>query len=184
MAHTEENRPATYGLLAEYLSPQELHEAILKTKAEGYTVIDAFTPYPVHAISEEICNHQKSKVSKIVGAGALLGFLTAAGMQYFISAIDYPLNIGGRPLNSWIAFIPICFELTVLFSSFSAIGGMLFLNDLPKPHHPLFNVERFERASVDRHFLLIESEDPRFDAEATRTFLQGLEPQEVMDVDW
>ena len=185
MAHVDNERPATYGILAEFLSPTELYEAILKTKEEGYTEIDAFTPYPVHVISEEICNHEKSKVSKIVGTAAILGLATALGMQYWISAVDYPLNIGGRPLASWIAFIPVSFELTVLFSAFTAFGSMMILNGLPEPYHPLFNVERFERASVDRHFLLIESKDSKFDTDSTRAFLQSLGPhEEVMDVDW
>lgn len=177
-------KPAFYGAVAEFLSAQDLLDAIYQTKDAGYTEIDAFTPFPVEEISEEICNHKKSNVSKIVGTMAILGTLTAFSLQYYVSVIAYPLNIGGRPLFSWPAWIPVMFELTILFASFGAIGGMLFLNGLPRPYHPLFNLERFERASIDRHFLLIQSTDSQYDAAETRAFLQGLDPEEVMDVDW
>ena len=116
--------------------------------------------------------------------GAILGAATAVGLQYWSAAIAYPLNIGGRPLNSWPAFIPVTFELTVLFASFAAIGGMMLLNGLPRPYHPVFNVPDFERASVDRHFLLIQSEDAQFDHEKVRAFLEELGPEEVIDVNW
>lgn len=178
------DKPRFYGLLAEYESAQDLLDAVRATKKEGYTEIDAFTPYPVEAISLEVENGKKSQVSKLVGTGALLGFLTAAFGQWWMSAQAYPLNIGGRPLNSWPAFIPVAFELTVLFASFSAIGGMLFLNRLPRPNHPLFAVPQFERANIDRCFLLIKSEDAKYEEEKTRTFMEGLGPDEVIDVDW
>ena len=184
MATESQNKPSVYGLLAEFETAGALLDALRRTKSEGYVEIDAFTPYPVHAVCEEISDHKKSKVSKIVGAGAFLGLMTAMGLQYWISTTAYPLNIGGRPLNSWPAFIPVAFELTVLFASFAALGGMLFLNRLPRPHHPLFAVERFERATVDRCFLLVQSRDEKFDPRETRTFLEGLDPDEVMDVDW
>jgi hypothetical protein len=177
-------KPKLYGLLAEFASPQKLLEAVHRVKDEGYRSIDAFMPYPVEEISHEICDHQKSKVSVIVGAGALLGLATAFGLQYWVSVYSYPVNIGGRPLNSWPAFVPVMFELTVLFASFAALGGMLILNRLPRPHHPLFALERFERVMVDRFFLLIKSDDGRYEEEKTRSFLDGLGPHEVLDVDW
>lgn len=177
-------KPPFYGLVAEFTSAQALLEAVLETKGEGYTSIDAFMPYPVEEISHEICNHKKSKVSKIVGVGALLGLATAFALQYWVSVYSYPLNIGGRPLNSWPAFVPVMFEVTILFASFSAIGGMLFLNGLPRPYHPLFNLEKFERVMVDRFFLLIKSDDGSYDHETTRAFLEGLGSNEVIDVDW
>jgi len=122
--------------------------------------------------------------SQFVAVGAAVGLATAFALQYWISVYSYPLNIGGRPLNSWPAFVPVMFELTVLFASFSALGGMLFLNRLPRPHHPLFAVKQFERVTVDRFFLLIKSDDDKFDHQPTRAFLEGLGPHEVLDVDW
>ena len=177
-------KPPFYGLLAEFASPQTLLEAVYRVKEEGYTSIDAFMPYPVEEISHEICDHKKSKVSTIVAAGAILGLMTAFALQYWVSVYSYPVNIGGRPLNSWPAFVPVMFELTVLFASFAALGGMLFLNRLPRPHHPLFALERFERVMVDRFFLLIKSDDASYDHEKARSFLKGLDSDEVMDVDW
>lgn len=184
MAAETREKPPIYGWLAEFTSAQRLLEALHRTKREGYASIDAFTPYPVEAISEEVVDHRKSRVSLIVAVGALLGLATAFGLQYWISVHSYPLNIGGRPLNSWPAFVPVMFELTVLFASFAALGGMLFLNRLPRPHHPLFNLKEFERVTVDRFFLLIKSDDARFDPETTRAFLSGLGPEEVLRVDW
>lgn len=178
------NKPPFYGILAEFTSAQTLLDAVLRVKGEGYTSIDAFMPFPVEEISQEICNHKKSKVSKIVAVGALLGLATAFAMQYWVSVYSYPLNIGGRPLNSWPAFVPVMFELTILFASFSAIGGMLFLNGLPRPHHPLFNIEQFERVMVDRFFLLIKSDDESYDHAFARSFLEGLGSEEVHDVGW
>ena len=184
MATSFSQKPKYYGLLAEFTSAQKLLEAVHKVKDERYQDIDAFMPYPVEEISHEICHHQKSKVSKIVAFGALAGLATAFALQYWVSVHSYPVNIGGRPLNSWPAFVPVMFELTVLFASFSAIGGMLFLNRLPRPNHPLFNLKQFERVMVDRFFLLIKSEDDLFDQEKTRAFLEGLDPEEVINVDW
>ena len=183
MAEREHGQPV-YGLLAEYRSPQALLDAILRTKGEGYTAIDAFTPYPVEAVSEEIENHKKSKVSLVVLLGGLAGAAVGFGLQWWTAAVDYPLNIGGRPLLSWPAFIPVTFELTILFAAFSAVIGMFLLNKLPQPYHPVFNVPAFERALQDRCFLLIESRDLKFDLEATRSFLEELKPREVHDVDW
>ncbi|HEX9735848.1 MAG TPA: DUF3341 domain-containing protein [Thermoanaerobaculia bacterium] len=179
-----QERPAVYGMLAEFTSPQRLLEAVHRAKEAGYAAIDAFMPYPVEEISHEIADHKKSRVSAIVAVGAALGLASAFSLQYWISVYSYPLNVGGRPLNSWPAFVPVMFELTVLFASFAALGGMLFLNRLPRPHHPLFAVPEFERATVDRFFLLVKSDDEKFDYPSTRAFLEGLGPREVLDVDW
>ncbi len=173
-----------YGLLAEFITPQALLDAVRQAKARGYSKMDAFTPYPVEAVSEEIENHKKSKVPLLVLIGGLTGAAVGFGMQLWISAAGYPLNIGGRPLNSWPAFIPATFEMTILFAAFAAVVGMFALNKLPEPYHPVFNVDSFERATQDRCFLLIEAEDAEFDQQATRTFLEGLGPEEVTDVDW
>jgi len=173
----------TYGLLAEFITPQALLDAVRQAKAHGYRKMDAFTPYPVEPICEEIEDHRKSKVPLLVLIGGLTGAAFGFGLQYWISAVDYPLNIGGRPLNSWPAFIPATFELTILFAAFAAVVGMFALNKLPQPYHPVFNVPSFERATQDRCFLLIEAEDARFDLVETRAFLEGLGPEEVVDVE-
>lgn len=174
---------STYGLLAEMSSAQDLLDAIYKVKAEGYTALDAFSPYPVEAISEEIENHRRSKVPLLVLVGALTGAVLGFGMQWWVSASAYPLNIGGRPLLSWPAFIPVTFELTVLLGAFSAVFGMFLLNGLPQPYHPVFNVKNFERASQDRYFLLIEARDKLFDPQKTRALLESAGSQEVHDVE-
>jgi len=198
-SHTDTPRNAIYGLMAEFLSPQELLDALKKVHAEGYEKLDAYTPYPVEEINHEVCHHQKSVVSKIVLCGGLTGGLFgllfqtwAMGALPFLQDLTYKIfgysgyafNIGGRAYFSWPAFVPVTFELTILFSAFSAVIGMFAVNGLPAPYHPVFNVDRFERATVDRFFLVIESEDPKFDAARTRTFLEGLKPQDVSDVAW
>ena len=181
---TEKGPTPTYGLLAEFVTPQALLDAVLAAKESGYRKMDAFTPYPVEPISEEIEDHKKSKVPLLVLIGGLTGATVGFLFQLWISASAYPLNIGGRPLNSWPAFIPATFELTILFASFAAVVGMFALNKLPQPYHPVFNVPSFERATQDRCFLLIEAADTEFDQQKTRTFLEGLGPEEVTDVDW
>lgn len=192
-------RPDTFGLMAEFTTPQALYDAVRAAKAEGYEKLDAHMPYPVEEICHEVADHKRSKVSMIVFiggvTGAVFGFLFqswAMGalpwLQDLTSQIfsyqGYPFNIGGRPYLSWPAFIPVTFELTILFGAFSAVIGMFALNGLPTPYHPVFNVERFSRHSIDRFFLVLESEDEKFDTAETRAFLQGLGPEEVMDVDW
>jgi hypothetical protein len=199
MASHTPSKNAIYGLMAEFLNPQQLLDAVKRVNAEGYEKVDAFTPYPVEAINHEVCHHKKSVVSKIVLCGGLTGgtfgflfqswamgaFGWAQDLTYAISGQSgYAFNIGGRDYFSWPAFIPVTFELTILFSAFSAVIGMFVVNGLPAPYHPVFNVDRFERATVDRFFLVIESEDPKFDAARTRSFLEGLAPQDVSDVAW
>lgn len=171
-----------YGLLAEFRTSEQLLNASKKAYAEGYRQMDAYTPFPVHGLSEAI-GFNKTKLPMIVLIGAIVGLIVGFGMQYFASVIHYPLNIGGRPLNSWPSFIPITFELTILFAAFSAVLGMFALNGLPMPYHPVFNVERFAMASKDCFFLCIESADPKFDLNVTKTFLHGLQPAEVFEIE-
>ena len=173
----------TYGLLARFVTPQELLAAVKKAKREGYSAMDAYTPYPVEPICEEIENHRRSKVPLLVLLGGLTGAVVGFGLQLWVSSAAYPLNIGGRPYNSWPAFIPVTFELTILLAAFAAVIGMFALNKLPEPYHPVFNVAGFERATQDRCFLLIEAKDPKFHPEETRTFLESLGPEEVSDVE-
>jgi hypothetical protein len=165
--------PHIYGLLAEFETPEDLLAAARTVRLEGYKKIDAYTPFPIHGLSDAVGFH-KTRLPLIVLGGGILGALVGFGMQYFASAIHYPLNIGGRPLNSWPMFIIITFELTVLFAAASAVLGMLALNGLPQPYHPLFNAPNFELASHTHFFLCVESADPKFNLEETRKFLEGL----------
>lgn len=175
-------REPIYGLMAEFEHAEDLVAAARQTRAAGYTCLDAYTPFPIHDLPEAI-GFNKTKLPYIVFLGGLLGGLTGYLMQYYAAAVAYPINVGGRPFHSWPSFIPVTFEMTVLFAAGSAVLGMLALNGLPQPYHPAFNVERFALASRDRFFLLIESRDPKFDREATRAFLLSLKPHEVSDVE-
>ncbi len=170
-----------YGLLAEFATPEKLLDATRRAHGEGYRRMDAYTPMPVEGLAEAI-GLRKSRVPLIVLLGGLTGCLGGFFLQWWIAVLDYPINVGGRPLNSWPSFIPVTFELTILLSAFAAIIGLFALCRLPWPHHPAFNVPAFERASQDRFFLCIEAQDPRFDSEGTRRFLAGLGPEGVYDV--
>lgn len=174
-------RPQLYGLLAEFDSPAALVRAARRAREAGYRKLEAYTPFPIEELNHALGYHH-SRMPRIVLAGGLLGALGGFALCYWTSVIAYPLNIGGRPFNSWVSFIPVTFECTILAASLSAVFGMLALNGLPMPHHPVFNVERFARASRDRYFLCIQVEDPKFDRQATRSFLQSLHPSEVADV--
>jgi len=172
----------TYGVLAEFDSPAALLEAAERVRESGYTRTDAFTPFPVHGLDEAI-GFKENKVAKIILGGGITGLLGGFGLQYYCQVISYPINIGGRPYYSWVAWIPPMFETTILIAALSAVVGMLALNGLPKPYHPVFNAPRFAFASQDRFFLVIEAEDPKFELEKTRAFLADLKPRDVVVVD-
>jgi hypothetical protein len=177
----EHERSHRYGLLGEFDSANQLIRAAEKVRDAGYTHIDAYTPFPVEGLSEAL-GLKRNKVPLITLIGGLCGGLGGFAFQYWVNVVSYPQNIGGRPYNSWPAFIPVTFEMTILFASLSAVFGMLALNGLPQPHHPLFNVERFKMASTDRFFLCIESSDPKFRLADTAHFLQSLQAQHVTEV--
>jgi hypothetical protein len=170
-----------YGLMAEFETAEALVNATEKAYAAGYRKMDAYSPYPIEEVAEAL-GLKKNEVPAIVFLGGLIGCLLGFSMCYYFQTIQYPLVAGGKPLNSWPMYIPITFEMTVLFAALSAVFGMLGLNGFPAPYHPVFNCPRFERASQDRFFLCIESADPQFDREATRAFLQSLNPVEVNEV--
>jgi hypothetical protein len=175
-------RPATYGLMAEFDNPTDVVNAAHKTQEAGYQRIDAYSPYPIEELSEAIGVHS-TKMPLIVLIGGIIGGLAGDLMQYYMLVVDYPLNVGGKPLHSWPQFIPITFECVVLGAGLSAVFGMLALNGLPEPYHPVFNTPNFALASRDRFFLLVESADPKFDRDKTADFLRGLGAREVNDVE-
>jgi hypothetical protein len=180
---TRNPKPETiYGLLAEFENPHELVDAARRARAEGYRKLDAYTPFPVEGLAEAL-ELGNTKVPLIVLIGGLIGAALGYAMQYYLMAVEYPLNVGGRPLHSWPAFIPITFEMTVLIAGLSAVLGMLALNGLPMPYHPVFNVPRFALASRDRFFLCIEAVDPKFERDETRRFLDRMSPQVVSEVE-
>ncbi len=170
-----------YGLLAEFEEPEALTMGVQKARAAGFRKMDAYTPFPIDGLAEEL-GKAPTRLPVVALVGGILGGITGYGMQYYASVISYPMNVGGRPHHSWPAFIPIVFELTVLGAALFTVLGMLALNGLPMPHHPLFGVPEFESASRDRFFLLIEATDPQFDLERTRQFLQEMGPHKVLDV--
>jgi Protein of unknown function (DUF3341) len=170
-----------FGLMAEFGVDREILAATRSAYDHGYRKMDAFAPFPVDGLAEAL-GRKRSSIPLIVLAGGTLGCLGGYILQWFAMAVSYPLNIGGRPLNSWPMYIPITFELTILSAAFAAIIGMLVLNNLPLPWHPLFNVPEFERASSDRFFLCIEADDPKFDLKETRRFLEMLKPESIMEV--
>ncbi len=171
-----------YGLLAEFDTPTQLVEAAQKVREAGFTRTDAFSPFPIHEMDRAL-GIKRSILPYLVFAGGIAGLLTGLGLQYYVHVIDYPIIVGGRPFLSLPSFIPPTFELTILFASFAAVFGMLLLNGLPQPYHPVFNVPRFALATREKFFLLIETTDPKFNYDETRSFMQSLNAQEVFDVD-
>ena len=174
-------RDPIYGLMAEFDNPTALVEAARETLNAGYKKIDAYSPFPIEELPEAIGFH-KNGVPLVVLVGGILGGLTGYLMQYWISAIAYPVNVGGRPLNSWPAFIVVTFEMTILFAGVAAVFGMLALNGLPMPYHPVFNVPRFAFASKDRFFLIVFSSDAKYEPTETRRFLEHLHPRSLSEV--
>ncbi len=174
-------QPRLYGLMAEFDNPADLLAAARAAYAEGYRKMDAYSPMPVHGLAEAL-GFRRNRLPLIVLLGGLVGCVTAFGMLWAIETIIYPLNVGGRPFNSWPAFIPITFETTILFAALAAVLGMLALNGLPQPYHPVFNAPRFALATHNRFFLCIEAADPKFDLQATRRFLESLHSREVVEV--
>lgn len=175
------HRSNVYGVLGEFETPEELIHAAKAVHAAGYRRVDAYTPFPVEGLSEAL-GLRHTFVPALTLLGGLLGGLGGFFFQYWAAAVAYPINVGGRPLNSWPAFIPVTFELTVLAASLFSVFGMLALNKLPQPHHPVFNVDRFLHASSDRFFLCIEARDPKFHLQETARLLHSLHAHYVNEV--
>lgn len=175
-------RENLYGILAEFDTTTEVVEAAAKMRDAGYTKTDAFSPFPIHEMDEAL-GIKRTILPYLVFGGGITGLLTGLFLQLYVHVIDYPINVGGRPYASIVSFVPPMYELTILLAGFAAVFGMLFLNGLPQPYHPVFNVPRFALATREKFFLLIESRDPKFDYEETKNFMQSLNPQEVFDVE-
>ena len=176
------HEPVLYGVMAEFEGPNELVHAARRTYEAGYRRINGYSPYPIEELSEAI-GFTHSGLPLIVFIGGLVGGIGGFLMQYWIEVINYPINVGGKPFNSWPAFIPITFECTVLVAAFSAVLGMLLLNKLPQPYHPVFNAPNFALATRDRFFLVVEANDPKYNHETVVGLLQSFEATEVIDVE-
>ncbi len=170
-----------HGIMAEFAAPEQLLQAAQAAREHGYSAIDAYSPYAVEGVAEAI-GLTKTRVPLVMLLGGIIGALTAYGMQWFSATIDYPLNVGGRPLHSWPAFVPITFELSVLFAALAGVIGMLAMNGLPRPYHPVFNVPEFKLASQTRFFLCVEARDKLFEAGKVRVFLESLGAISVREV--
>jgi hypothetical protein len=179
--HTETPTNALHGVMAEYETGQTLVDAARQTMAQGFTRVEAYTPVPIEELND-IIHKKRTILPMLVLAGGLAGMATGFGLQYWASAIEYPMNVGGRPTASWTTFIVPSYELTILFAALTAAIGMALLSGLPQPYHPVFNVERFSMASSDKFFLVIESTDAKFDRHAASEFLRSTGAKGVYDV--
>ncbi len=173
--------PERYGILAEFADADELVTAAARIYDLGYRYVECYSPLPVEGAADAVGYH-RTRMPLVVLCGGTVGGLGGFALQYWTTVISYPLDIGGRPLFSWPSFVPVVFEMTVLVAALSAVLGMLAMNGLPQPHHPLFAVKGFERATQDRFFLSIRAHDPKFDPQQTRQTLQELGGQEIVDV--
>jgi hypothetical protein len=175
-------RQRIYGLLAEFVTPEEVLEAARRTHAAGFKSIDAFSPIPVEGLAEAV-GFERTLLPVIVLIGGVIGCVTGFFMCWYANVVSFPLIIGGKPFNSWPMWIPITFELTILGAALSTVFGMLALNGMPTPYHPVFNAKRFALASTDRFFLCIKARDKKFDLPKTKAFLESLKPQGVFEVE-
>ncbi len=176
------NHPRLYGLMAEFDHPGDVLAAARNAHAAGYRKMDAYTPMPVHGLAEAL-GFGPTRLPWVVLAGGVFGCVGGFSLLYWIAVVAYPLNIGGKPFNSWPAFIPITFETTVLCAALAAVLGMLALNGLPMPYHPVFSAPRFRLATRNRFFLCIEARDPKFDPNRTREFLEAQHARGIEEVE-
>jgi hypothetical protein len=172
---------AYFGVLAEFADAEKLVAAAREVHSAGYRDVEAYSPLPVEGLAEAL-GFRRTKMPLVVLLGGIVGCFSGWALQYYASVIAYPLNVGGRPVNSWPSFVPVIFEMTVLVAALSAVLGMLAMNGLPRPHHPLFGIPQFDRATQDRFFLCILARDPMFHPTSVRQFLERLRPVGVTDV--
>ena len=181
MPHADTSANPLHGVMAEYDSSQALVDAARKAVAEGFSKVEAYSPVPIEELND-ILHRKRTILPKLVLGGGLAGMATGFALQYWASVVEYPMNVGGRPMASWTSFIVPSYELTILFASLTAAIGMALLSGLPQPYHPVFNVERFSMASSDKFFLVIESADPNFDQRRAADFLRSTGAKGVYDV--
>ena len=174
------SQPSCFGVLAAFATAEDLLHAVHESKSRGYQKMEAYTPLPLHEVAEAL--GYRNPLPLLVLAGGVLGAIGGFGMQYWASVVSYPVNVGGKPLNSWPSFIVVTFEMTILCAALAAVLGMLALNGLPRPHHPVFGIPQFELASRNRFFLMILARDPSFDVEAAKLHLSGLRSISVVEV--
>jgi hypothetical protein len=179
--HVTEPTNVTYGVMAEFDSAQTIVDAARLAVAEGFSKVEAYTPVPIEELND-IIHKTRTILPKLVLAGGIGGMMTGFGLQYWASVLEYPMNVGGRPFASWPAFVIPSYELTILFSALTAAVGMIALNGLPQPYHPVFNAPRFSLASSDKFFLVIEADDPRFNLADTSRFLERVGAKGVYEV--
>lgn len=175
-------QPGEYGVVAEFADENALLSAATQAREAGYTAMDAYSPIPVHGL-HELLGGKRTKLPYITLAGGLAGLFGGLGLQIWVSAIEYPLNVGGRPWVSWPSFFPVTFECMILGAALATIGGLFAMCRFPEPYHPIFNTPGFERASNDRYFLCIEAEDPKYDTQAVRQFLERTGAEAVSEVE-
>ena len=179
---TEKAAPL-YGLMAEFETVEQLLPAARRAYEQGYRRVEAYSPHPVEGLADALGRGSRTELPTLVLIAGILGGLAGYALSYYVSVVAYPINVGGRPLNSWPAFIPIVFETTILAAALTAVFGMILLNGLPKLYHPVFNVPRFAAlASRERYFLCIEAADSRYSPEATRQFLESMNPAQIAEV--
>jgi hypothetical protein len=181
MSEQNSKSPRVYGLIAEFEEVEPLVRAAKKARNAGYRALDAYSPFPIEGLGE-VLGMRSTGIPPLVFIGGLTGLAAGFGLQYYTMVVDYPFDIGGKPFFSWPSFIPVTFELMILFAAFACFGGLLTLCGLPRPHHPIFNAKNFERASSDRFFLCIEYRDAQYDAHETRAFLESLGAVQVSEV--
>ena len=179
--HVSEPTNVTYGIMAEFDSAESIVNAARRVMSEGFTKAEAYTPVPIEELNDII--HKKRTILPAISlAGGLSGMATGFALQYWASVIEYPFNVGGRPFASWPAFVIPSYELTILFSALATTIGMIALNGLPQPYHPVFNTPRFSLASSDKFFLVIESVDPRYDGAKVSRLFQDMGAKGVYEV--
>jgi hypothetical protein len=171
-----------YGVAAEFDTTREVVAAARAAREAGFTKMDAYSPFPIHEMDAAL-GIKRTILPILIFAGGIIGGIGGFMMQYYLMGIDYPINVGGRPYMSVPSYIPITFECIVLLAATTAVVGMLILNGLPQPYHPMFNAPRFALASREKFFLAIEARDPKFDHGETTQFLQNLNAREVFDVE-
>ena len=170
-----------YGLMAEFASADRLVAAARHARESGHARIEAYSPFPIEGLDDAV-GFPGSRVPLATLIGGFVGGAGGFFLQWYAAVVDYPINIGGRPTNSWPAFIPITFEMTVLFAALTAVVTMIVANGLPRLRHPVFNVREFELSTRNRFFLCLRADAPKFDESQARHFLERLEPLKIVEV--